>query len=308
MKWVVMLAACAACARFDLDSPIALAPDPSWSEHDVATLAAAASCWRHAFGIPFVVDRASTEDQQVIVRYNDLACESAGHYTPGLVATIDVCPLVLHQPGYNFPLFTTLLHELGHASGIRSEGKGRLSAMGQAFQGNDASSFVFPSFTTALAFSDEDVEMLSAETSPPGGDCAGRMLLETDDASDLACFCLLDACPPDAFEPDLGRRLLLAPGTLTRSLCGSRSTSDLDIDRFVAPVVGTVMVTARGLPSETIIVKTGTASLPVGRPFAVTDGMEIAVTAGQVKQFPLTYTIELVPGLPATDGRAKQNP
>lgn len=115
------------CARFELDENIELVPSATWTDLEYTTLVVAAECWALAFGIPFAVVDVPSAAQTVNVQYNELVCwRSEGRFTPGQRARIDVCPPE-HWQEPKIPsataLLATLMHELGHAAGIRVEGK-----------------------------------------------------------------------------------------------------------------------------------------------------------------------------------------
>lgn len=176
------------CARFDLTEPIELVPASSWDDVEVATLDAAAMCWNLGFGIRFAVTRAPTARQLVDVQYNDFACAggAGGTYSPGLTGEIDICPPAYWETaegnvGYPYPLFTVLVHELGHAAGIRVEGESTYSIMGKAGQTAEAGS---------PAFSAEDRRLL-AEAAPDFAiaPVCTDLRIVVDDLTGIACRC-----------------------------------------------------------------------------------------------------------------------
>ena len=152
--WVIALVG---CARFDLAEPIQLVADPSWSAADVATLDAAGTCWNLRFGTQFESVASPSLPQVVDARYNTFACwgGEGGNFQPGEPAGVDICP-VDDWPSdieidIDVRLFTALVHELGHASGIRTEAHGLFSVMG----GNQGAGNVGHTL-----FSSEDVQLL----------------------------------------------------------------------------------------------------------------------------------------------------
>lgn len=185
---VAALAAAAGCARFDLAEPIELVPARGWTDVEVATLDAAATCWNLGFGTRFAVTSAPAARQLVDVAYNDLACVggAGGVFTPGIAAEIDICPPAYWETepglvGYGHPLFTVLVHELGHAAGIRVEGEGELSIMGRAGQSH---------YLGGAAFSDEDRRLL-ADAAPdfvPAPACAAPIMVG-DATTGVVCRC-----------------------------------------------------------------------------------------------------------------------
>jgi hypothetical protein len=126
-----LICALASCASLDLSQPIDLVADPSWSDFDKATLAAAAQCWNLQYGTQFTPTAQPDTTQMVYFDYAPIACwDSWGRYLAGDPAHDSVCPIddVLRdeadQPEevYATPvlLFTILEHELGHALNIRN--------------------------------------------------------------------------------------------------------------------------------------------------------------------------------------------
>jgi len=244
-------------------------PAASWTDREVATVEAAASCWELAFGIPFVVDRESTASQRVTIDYAELTCTVAGMFTPGLLATIDVCPVA--RLG-RFPLFTVLLHELGHAAGVRDEATRLDSVMGGALHTDLATALR----SAPLAFSDEDEQLLASETRGPGGSCDGDVRLVLGPSGIPECVCEAP-CVGDAHEPDRETTpVVLGATPIIRTLCVRPA---VDVDYFVASGAGEIVVDVIGDDLEAVSVQ----DLP---------GRNVLVVApDNPKRLPITYTI-----------------
>jgi len=162
---VVALLALVGCARFDPARSIELVPASSWSESEVARIEAAAECWNLGFGMDFSVTKNPSSDQVAFVEYNDFACLGAfGIFTPGQPAGIDICPTEHARPiptspgfeGVRPPLFMVVVHELGHAAGIRTEGSDQFAVMG----GNNQAYYAERFGVLEHAFAPEDHELI----------------------------------------------------------------------------------------------------------------------------------------------------
>jgi len=194
MRASIVALACSGCARFDPGETIQLIPDSTWTDSQVETLAQAASCWNLRFGVQFEVAPEATASQVVNVELNDFTClTSAGRFTPGQVAQIDLCPPA-HWPSpmddLDVAMFAVLVHELGHAAGIRDEGKLPESVMGFNFAAQYP-----PLLQIREAFTDEDRDLLLGAT--PDFDeaptCNDRTVLVGDDTTGRACGCKISA-------------------------------------------------------------------------------------------------------------------
>jgi len=175
------------CARFDITEPIQLVADPSWSETDVATLEAAGTCWNLRFGTQFEIVSQRSLPQVVDVRYNAFACwgGEGGNFQPGEPAGVDICPVDDWPANVailtDVRLFTALVHELGHASGIRTEGDGVYSVMG----GNQGAGNVGHEL-----FSGEDVQLLhDAAPDFTFAPVCDDVRVEADPITRVACAC-----------------------------------------------------------------------------------------------------------------------
>jgi hypothetical protein len=282
-----LLFAVAACARFELDEPIGIVATSDLTDGDTAAVATAAECWNLAYGIPFVVDRDTTADQRVTVEYGEFVCGSGalGRFTPGLLATIHICPQFI-DPRYDF--FAVLLHELGHAAGIRGEGFGDDSVTGQNAHVQYAPQYVYSAGRFGPpAFSAEDTALLAGEVEIPGATCDGEVLLVARDGL-TRCVCQPTTCPADAYEPD-GPNLVLRDGAiLERTLCVERRGPDIDLDPYVAEVPGEVTVVVHGDQPANAITVDGRELSPT---FSVAADMPFTLTPRQVNVFPVAYTI-----------------
>ncbi len=133
---LALAAGCAANVR--VDEPIALLPESSWSDAQVAALQHAAECWNLQFGTQLVLRPRPTVEQQVRVLFNDFVCAIATSLTetgpPSL--SIYVCPLEhFENTDRTAHLFRALIHEMGHVLNIHREGQqtGSIMAYGSIY-------------------------------------------------------------------------------------------------------------------------------------------------------------------------------
>jgi len=194
--------ACASCVQLDPSRPIELVADRAWSDHDVATLAAAADCWNLAFGMQFLVVTQPSTAQVVYFNYDALACwESWGRYDLGEPAHDAICPVEimaqLNPHGYydSVLLFTVAEHELGHAAGILpivdqrsvSDEVWESAVMG----GNFHPTWALQGLPNLAAFTEKDEQMLhDADPSfVPAPACSLGVELVTAPDTLVACKC-----------------------------------------------------------------------------------------------------------------------
>jgi hypothetical protein len=226
--------------RFDLDRPIMLVPGPTMSQLDVEALDAAATAWRLAFGIPFVDHLAGHVDQRITVDFDDLACVSlegnqtkGGQYTPALDAQIALCPVPILERRHEAPSYSTnadaiesdvvfqiATHELGHASGIFTEGSKPGNVM------TDGGPTPFSSTFGVPVFGNEDRRLLFDALGSRSSSCGEhlvRVYTATDPAGAPSVDVRCDMCPPDPFEPndDAADAAMLGPGEYDAALCGN---------------------------------------------------------------------------------------
>jgi len=126
---LLVLTACDEYAIFDPRQPIDVTPINAWTDSDSKNLAAATECWNLAVGIDFRFTTSPDDQQRVVASFNDLQCigQDLGQYTAGFDGNISICTGL----GGSETRFLVMTHELGHATGIRVEGKGGESIMGQ---------------------------------------------------------------------------------------------------------------------------------------------------------------------------------
>jgi hypothetical protein len=129
VAFLLLLAACDEYAIFDPRQPIDVTPINMWTAVDSQNLAAATECWNLAVGVDFHFTTSPSDAQRVVASWNDLEClgTDLGQYTAGFDGNISLCPDLKSEE----ERFLVMTHELGHAAGIRVEGKGFNSIMGQ---------------------------------------------------------------------------------------------------------------------------------------------------------------------------------
>ena len=174
LAFLLALVGCDHYAIFDPQQPIDVTPINAWTAIDSQNLAAATECWNLAVGIDFRFTTSPNDEQRVVAGWNDLEClgTDLGQYTAGFDGNISLCPDLDRQE----ERFLVMTHELGHAAGIRVEGTGSNSIMGQKpargasdgtplFSSEDLALFAAaqPSFTPMPTCNPK------FETSPDGG-------------------------------------------------------------------------------------------------------------------------------------------
>jgi hypothetical protein len=192
------------CASLDLSQPIDLVADPSWSDFDKATLAAAAQCWNLQYGTAFTPTAQPDTAQMVYFDYAPIACwDSWGRYLAGEPAHDSVCPIddVLRDEAdepeevYATPvlLFTILEHELGHALNIRNVSSDDPIIAEDAVMVDNYGPTQFYRFDEGdnrLAFTAFDGEQLAAANPDftPQPKCPNVVLVD-DPTTTIACAC-----------------------------------------------------------------------------------------------------------------------
>lgn len=238
---LTLLAACDIDITYQVDRPIALVPDSSWSDDDIQAVARAAKCWETGFGVPFTFDASST-DQRLDIGFDKLACvgeRNGGLYSPP--AQIDLCPIEIVQPRifgtYDHAtaradiIFVIALHELGHSIGILWHGDGNDSVMG-----GEVAIIALGSYSTGAnsvpTFSAEDVALFEKANGHHTNACNGELVVSHAGALECACK---QTCEPDMFEPN-GIRLapLNQKGSWDLKLCNEER--DLFTIRIAAHV------------------------------------------------------------------------
>jgi len=232
---VVALGGCS--ITFDIDEPIAVVPDSSWSEADVQALHRAVACWQQQFGVPFTFDEGAA-NQRIAVGYDKLTCigNDGGQFMPP--GQIDICPIDLLQPrafptvkGANADadiLFIVLLHELGHAAGILGHASDQEAVMGHAVSLTFLASYGYLKTTDKSAFNDEDRAIFIDANGAYTGTCGGSdpVAGKSGSVDPIECKCP-NGCSPDELEPnDVFPRPLAQKRAYDLNLC------DSERDRF----------------------------------------------------------------------------
>lgn len=193
----------AGCSQFDVSRPIDVVADPSWTDVERATLAAATQCWNLQFGLQLAPTTHPDTAQTVYFDYAALACwDSWGRYLPGEPAHDSICPLgdierAEHEPGYRAEiyaptalLFTIAEHELGHALNIPNVSSGQPEIDSYAVMvDNNWPSFIADGFGPVPAFEAFDAAQLAAANPGfvPRKVCDVNLI--SDPVTTVACAC-----------------------------------------------------------------------------------------------------------------------